>query len=534
MHQTQSPYKATPLKLLLKTSNEPGVGRVEGCEIFPVTPTLLKTSTMAAYDKTVLLTAQKKVFKPIKQELKLLKELRPYQIEDVLFLTARKNAGCFNEQRTGKTPTSLKSFQLKGLKKILIICPSSMMPTWKDEVERWIGRSSVIVKGTTTRRAKLIAEWTDVLIMSYDCLKFKDYYTKNEDGSKTYSHTLGDIAEILKHKDAEGLIVDEIHRIRNRKTATAEAIFKLSKIPNKLALTGTPALGKQEDIYSTLHFLYPKIFTSYWRFIDYYFTKGTETFWARGRENQKIVIGDLKREQELQEFLNVTSTSRKRKDVMPWLPEKDRQTIRLDLDPKQKEHLDNLHKFFETEHIVTQGILDRLIRERQVCLAPALLSLGGASPKAEWLKEYISDYPEKSIIIFSKFTAWLEYLAEYLKVPYLYTGKIDSQERDNLKKQFQRGKIKILLINIDAGKEGLTLDKADVTIFTDKFPPAGDIEQAEDRFVATTEDKADKEHTIYSLVMKDSYEENIAAGLAQGKSAIEIINDYRKFLKGDE
>ena len=40
--------------------------------------------------------------------------------------------------------------------------------------------------------------------------------------------------------------------------------------------------------------------------------------------------------------------------------------------------------------------------------------------------------------------------------------------------------------------EGLTLDEADVEIFIDVFPPAADIQQAEDRFVATTEAKKNK------------------------------------------
>ena len=35
------------------------------------------------------------------------------------------------------------------------------------------------------------------------------------------------------------------------------------------------------------------------------------------------------REKELQQFLDVISTSRKRKDVMPWPPEKDRVLIKI-------------------------------------------------------------------------------------------------------------------------------------------------------------------------------------------------------------
>lgn len=98
--------------------------------------------------------------------------------------------------------------------------------------------------------------------------------------------------------------------------------------------------------------------------------------------------------------------------------------------------------------------------------------------------------------------------------------------------EFQSGRCNLLLINIDAGKEGLTLDRAEVTIFTDKYPPIGDIEQAEDRFIATSEDKADKPHTIIELCMKGTYDEQLYDLLKKRKSETDVINDFKKYLGG--
>lgn len=511
--------------------NNESVGRYSGCDIIPTTKTILDYLNIAPSTKEQLLTEQKKTFLASEEQLKLLDGLRPYQIEDVLFLAARKSVGCFNEQRTGKTPSSLKAFKLKGLTKILIVCPGSAAPQWQDEYERWYGEPCMVVDGTKRNKEKLIANWTHGLILSYDCLKIKDYYDKN---THLYSHSKGDLAEVIKHKDIEGIIVDEVHRIRNRKTKTAEAIFKLSNIENKIALSGTPTIKEQLDIYSTLHFLFPHIFTSYWKFADYYFNKEQEAYYKGGRRHETYNYTTLKREKELQQFLEVISTSRKRKDVMPWLPDKDRQTIRLDPTKEQERYLKELREFFETEHIVTQGVLDRLIRERQICLAPAILGLAGASPKIAWIKQYIADYPDKSIIIFSKFTQWLKILAEELDTDALFIGGIGKTRQGVLKRAFQAGKIKILLIQIDAGKEALTLDRGQVIIFTDKYPPAGDIEQAEDRFVSTTEDKKDKEHTVYTLVLKGTYEEQLNADVNAGLNEIQVINNYKKYLKGGD
>ena len=77
----------------------------------------------------------------------------------------------------------------------------------------------------------------------------------------------------------------------------------------------------------------------------------------------------------------------------------------------------------------------------------------------------------------------------------------------------------------------LTAQKA--IIFTDKFPPVGDIEQAEDRFIATTEEKANKAHVIYELVLKGTYDEQIYELLEARASAVDAINNFKKYMKGD-
>ena len=73
---------------------------------------------------------------------------------------------------------------------------------------------------------------------------------------------------------------------------------------------------------------------------------------------------------KLQTQLGFISTNRKRRDVMTWLPEKDYEQIKLEPTKEQLKYLKELDKYFETENIIVQGVLDRLIRERQICLAP--------------------------------------------------------------------------------------------------------------------------------------------------------------------
>lgn len=442
-------------------------------------------------------------------------ELRVYQQEDVDFLNKLDSAGCFNEQRTGKTPTAL-SLASKH-KKILIICPGSAIPQWQDEFTRWTGRPCIALIGTPQKRNDLFAQWTDGLVVSYDIFK------KTTKGA-------GLVKDILKNPP-DFMIIDEAHRIKSPKSAAAKSVFACKKFKHKLALTATPAHGKSQEIYSILHWLYPERFTGYWAFIEEFFEQTKR--WGNG--GQFIDIGGYKpgKELELQLFLSKISTQRKRKDVMPWLPLKDYTQVKLEPTKQQLKYLNDLQQYYETEHIITQGTLDRLVRYRQICLAPELLELKGPSPKTDWIEQYIEDYPEESIIIFSKFTSYLHILHKQLvkHAPFLMVGSTPIPERKRIVTEFQKGTSKILLLNLDVGKEALTLDRAETIIFTDKYPPIGDIAQAEDRFVATTEDKANKPHKIIELMMKDTYDEELYKLLNARASETDILNNYKLYLE---
>jgi SNF2 family DNA or RNA helicase len=446
-------------------------------------------------------------------------ELRSYQLEDVEFIQERRTAGCFNEQRTGKTPTILTVLKNKGFKKIVIVCPKSAVYPWLEEFVRWTGLPCVALSGSREKKEKLLDLWECGLIVGYDTLK-------------TTTTADGFIKEVLA-QNPDAVVIDEAHRIKNPSTATAKAIFKLIKVPNRYTLTGTPANNKAHEIWAILHFLRPDMFKSQWDFNKEYF----HTFPVRAPNGSSYIdIGSFKplKAVQLQLILKGLSTQRKRKDVMPWLPEKDYQRIHLPPTREQTKYLTELQKYFETGDgtIVTQGVLDRLVRYRQICLAPELLGLKGSSPKINWIKDYLADYPDQPVIIFSKFTSFLKILAHYQECPnQLIIGETSSEERNDLIKSFQSGKIKLLLINIDAGKEAITLDTAETIIFTDKYPPVGDIAQAEDRFVATTEDKKDKPHTIIELMMKGTFDEDLYSLLEKRASETDILNNYNKYLK---
>lgn len=450
--------------------------------------------------------------------------LRPYQEEDVKFLIKHPCTGCFNEQRTGKTPTALMCIKARNLQnsKILIVTTTSALYQWQNEYERWLERPCVVCDGTPAHKKKIIDNWKNGLVISLGSLK--------ETSSRS-----GYLAFLLAAQP-DMVILDEAHHIRNPKTWAAKSAFKLCKIPIRMALTGTPAYGEAKDIFSILKFLFPQKFTSAYKFYQEYFKPEQLYIYVGG---MRRVITEYKtflpgKEKALQDFMKEYCTQRKRKDVMQWLPEKDKEIVKLPATKEQERYLKELKETYETEDVITQGILDRLVRYRQICLDPELLGLKSKSPKTEWILNYIKENPDTPLLIFSNFTQYLTKLFETLKKEKIklamIIGDVPPAKRRQYQTDFQDGKFNVFLINTMSGKEALTLDRAEAIIFADLYPPIGAIEQAEDRFVAISEERANKPHTIYNLAIRDSFDENILKLLEARKTETEVINNFKAQL----
>lgn len=459
--------------------------------------------------------------------------LRPYQQEDLKFLLTINSAGVFSEQRTGKTPLAISYAKARNVEKVLILCPPSAIPVWVSQWKEWFPEQDIVgVEGTgyAKKKAKIDA-WKNALVISYDTLK----------ATKVRKGFIDDLKNAIKpKKDPDLVIIDEAHRIQTRSSATTSAVYEFIHAPYKLALTGTPSSNKPYQIFSILRWLYPRTFTSYWRYVGEFYKAEKKLNHSTGQEY--TVIGDFVSDEkriEHAKILNQISVQRKRHDVMKWLPEKEYTRIAFEPTAKQKQAIDHLHKYFEVGEIETQGVLDSLMRERQICLCPELLGIKSESPKVEWIIQYLKDYPERKVLIFSKFTSFLRLLSKRLeeelpqKPHKLFIGETPVAQRAAFVQQFQHNQLSLLLLNMDAAKEAITLDTAEVAIFTDKYPPVGSIQQAEDRFVATTEDKKDKQHEIIELCIRGTYDERLYDIIKNNTAQIDVINDYKQYLKGE-
>jgi len=440
-------------------------------------------------------------------------KLREYQDEDVQKMLSNDCIGNFSEQRTGKTPTTCVALAKRNLKHVLIICPASLCYVWKEAWKTWTGNDAYVMQST---KDKLNIPYDTALIINYE--KFRG--TSNNDTV---------CEQCLKWKP-EAVVVDEAHRMKDRKSLTAIRLHRFLSVPVRIALTGTPATNRPWDVWSILNWLFPKEYTSYWKFVNEYFDE--EIIWIAGTPHRQPAKFKPGRAKILQEKLDAKCVQHKRADVMQWLPKEEEPTkVILPATKQQLDAIDHLMTYFEYKHIITKTVLDNLIRVRQICAAPEILDIKGKSPKLEWLLQYLKDYPEKKVLVFSNSKKFLKYISTHLKCTHeLICGEVTPKKRGEIVEGFQGRKFNVLLCQTQACKEGLTLDEADVSIFMDVFPPSADYSQAKDRMVATTPDKVKPKELIH-VMLQDTYDVQTYKLVERNVDETAAINDYKQHIE---
>lgn len=434
-------------------------------------------------------------------------ELRDYQREDVEFFKAHHVACDFSEQRTGKTYKVCAYIQEENIGRALIVCPKSVVYVWQEALLTF----SDITAGIVTDADYAVKPEDRVLIVNYELLRGK----KNVDNFNKWKPEL--------------LVVDEAHRCKNWKSLTYKAIDKLSRyVPRRLYLTGTPVTNKQYDIWVLLHFLDRNMWGSPYVFLDKFFmceqirvaggrTVNTYEFWKPGAK------------QLVQSYLSLHCVQRKRKEVMPWLEETTVTKIKLPATKQQIVACRDLEQYYEHKHIITQNVLENLIRTRQILNDPYILGLKGKSPKAVWLSDYVKDYPEKTILVCSHSKQFLSHLSELNGWP-VFSGDTDAAKRKDLIAGVQSGNIKVLLAQTVAISEGITLSNVDVTIMLDNYCPFSVYLQAKDRMVATSIEE-NKPKELIEVMIKDSFDEALFGLVARRCDEAAVINSYKEYLE---
>ncbi|MBF2054959.1 MAG: DEAD/DEAH box helicase [Candidatus Sericytochromatia bacterium] len=435
--------------------------------------------------------------------------LRPYQQEGLNWLQFLREFNFHgvlaDDMGLGKTIQTLAHLLIekrsgRADKPSLVVAPTSVVPNWRREAEKFAPDLKVLVLHGADRADKFaqMAE-ADLILTTYALIRLDlEYYL------------------------AQGfhlLILDEAQMIKNPLAKTAQAVCKLNA-RHRLALSGTPVENHLSELWSIFRFLMPGFL-------------GTSKDFTQRFRNPIEKQGDALRAQVLRQRMRPFLLRRTKLEVAQDLPPKSEmvqyvalsgsqrdlyETIRVALDARVREEIGKIG--LQRSQIM---LLDALLKLRQICCDPRLPKLAEAkkvkdSAKLDWLLETVPEMVEEGrrILIFSQFVGMLDLIEAGLnkiEVPTLrLTGA--TQKREAVVEAFQQGEAPVFLVSLKAGGVGINLTAADTVIHYDPWWNPAAENQATDRAWRIGQDKP---VFVYKLICEQTVEEKIL--LLQQKKA---------------
>lgn len=440
--------------------------------------------------------------------------LHAYQKEGARFAASRSMRALIgDEMGIGKTVQAIAAAEATKATRVLVICPANARYVWDKEIGGWGGSGAVQHVTSQLDAVDMAARWH---IVTYDLIAtrtetwrledeyekqaFRDVYPeileefeKENPGAeyplklaisvplnkipafsskrqaawgKIMRRLRGELLQALLAAGPMLVILDEAHRVKNRVAKRTKAIQQLV-IENKLLmLTGTPLRNNQHEAAALLSLLDAEA--------------------AKTLSNEKNY--DI---QDIKEYLSYFMIRRTKKEVLPDLPAKTRQTIPIDdLDPDHMENYVEALNVARTSHANALKDGKSEAEARQIAqggIEKARTALALAKVHGGGVVDLVLDVIENKdcCVVFCAHHQVSDDLKSLLTKQRLRAAIIDgrTQQKDRAKivEAFQSGQLDVVIGGINAAGEAITLTRADTTIFVElDWVPAA-LLQAEDR-----------------------------------------------------
>ena len=508
---------------------------------------------------------------------------RPYQPVASLFMAMAGQCLNADQPGTGKTIETLAALIERGVTgPVLVLAPrTSVRSVWEPEIRQWLATYkepwSVTVAIGSAKQVEhaynnFIEEpWHDglhFLVVNAEQARIKrdtecpaDICNGDEDWcpEKDRHKNRSTVRKPFLHNvEWSAIVADETHRwlINTRGKSASQVGYGFTRLKTKedgarYALTGTPLKGKKYNLFGTLNWLKPKVYTAKWRWIGTYFDVWDNEYGGK-------VIGDLKGGMSDEAFFRSLGSIviRRTKDELrainpAWMPpEKRYHDIWVDLEGTQRTHYRSMEKAAEAQleggTLQARGILAEMTRLKQFALSDGHMVDGTFKPtlpsaKYDWVKEFLSERgigkDEMSdevhkVVICSQFTSVLNVWADKMREdglnPLMITGETKNPEV--MADWFQtKDQYRLMLINTKAGGVSITLDAADDLVIIDETWVPDEQEQVEDRIHRAS--NILHQCDIWYVRSRGTIEEGIAAANRDKAEANHVVLDAKRGLK---
>lgn len=496
-------------------------------------------------------------------DIAMFTNLYPFQRAGVAFMTTAGSALNADEMGLGKSVQAIASLEMLDAYPSLVVCPNSMKHSWADEFAKWApGRKTVVITGTPKKRQAAIealaAGEADVGIINYEAMR-----------SHTRLAGYGQVELSEKEKEEKELnaipfasvIADEAHRIKDPTSKQTRALWYVGdRVAHRFALTGTPVANSPEDIWCLMRFVSPREYPYKSAFIERYALQTYNVFGF-------MQVAGIKSEtsEELFRILDPRFVRRVKQVVLPQLPEKVYTVRHIEMGTTQKKAYETMRKemlaSLDGGTLIASSPLTQAIRLCQFASAsgelvdtdPPELDLGGLlkkrltltdpSNKADALEEILLEVGDGQVVVFAESKQLINLCHDRLVKasgtkdnPFfglttgLITGDVPDYQRAENVRQFQEGAIKVLLLTLAAGGEGLTLTAASTAVFLQRSWSAVQNAQAEDRIHRIGQEAASV--NIIDVVTPGTIEDRVRGVLATKAGMLEEIARDADTLRG--
>ena len=431
------------------------------------------------------------VVKPAVVETSLPELLRPYQRRGVEWMHHLADVGCHgllaDEMGLGKTlqVISLLSARPVEGKPNLVVCPASVVPVWREEIQKHFPELETDV--LKTGNDFVLNDKPIIWLASYTQLrKHRELLPKVE-----FGYAVLDEGQFIKNPDAK--VTQSTYAIKAR---------------HRLILTGTPLENRQLDLWSIFRYLLPSLLGS------------RSSFETQLNANRPDSMARLRA--QLAPFI----LRRTKSEVATELPQK----VEMDLycpmtDVQRAEYAkicsEGLQRLGDDVGAAIReksfGFLALLTRLRQVCCDPDMLPWRDSpltdSGKIGLLMEKLAEVIESGhkVVIFSQFVMLLNRVNEALNQHYpdLTQFELTGMTLDRQKpvQEFQTcEKPAAMLVSLKAAGTGITLHAADYVFLLDPWWNPAVEAQAVDRVHRIGQTKT---VFVYRMVTAGTIEERI-------------------------
>jgi superfamily II DNA or RNA helicase len=446
--------------------------------------------------------------------------LRPYQKSGFNWLAAlyeyRLGGVLADDMGLGKTVQALALFahvreNALSDKPFLVVAPTSVVPNWAAEAERFVpGLKVAAITETRARRGTGLdaaMAGADIVVTSYTLFRLE--------------------CDDYEAMQWAGLVLDEAQFVKNHQSQAYRCAKKLDT-PFKLAITGTPLENNLMELWSLLSITAPGLFSNPARFTEFY-----RTPIEKGRDVELL--------DRLRRRIRPLMLRRTKQQVATDLPDKQEQVLELELNPQ---HRKVYQTHLQRERQKVLGLLSDVTKNRfeifrsltllrQASLDVALIDPKYAkipSTKLDAMMEQVTDIVVEGhrTLIFSQFTRFLDSARQRLEAAGIDYCYLDGSTRDRaaVLKKFKSGSAPVFLISLKAGGFGLNLTEADYCILLDPWWNPATEAQAVDRVHRIGQTR---KVMVYRLVAKDTIEEKVMALKATKAALFDSVMDGGAF-----